>query len=58
MRWTVPLWDLQASRQRQRDDGTAGLAQPGPEVTALNCRWIAPKNAREQAGIDAHSPLD
>ena len=51
------LWDLEAKRVGQRVWQLAGLAAPGPEITAYTLSLAAPEQMRTQAERNAHRPL-
>ncbi|WP_306151344.1 N-acetyl-D-Glu racemase DgcA [Roseovarius sp. MMSF_3281] len=51
------LWDLEAKRAGKRVWDLAGLAAPGPEVTAYTLSLDAPEAMRAQAAEHAHRPL-
>ena len=51
------LWDLEAKRAGKRVWELAGLAAPGPEVTAYTLSLDAPEAMRAQAAKHAHRPL-
>lgn len=51
------LWDLQAKRAGKRVWELAGLAAPGPEITAYTLSLDTPDAMRAQAAIHAHRPL-
>jgi L-alanine-DL-glutamate epimerase-like enolase superfamily enzyme len=51
------LWDLAARRAGRRVWELAGLAEPGPEVTAYTLSLDAPEAMRAQAARNAHRPL-
>jgi L-alanine-DL-glutamate epimerase-like enolase superfamily enzyme len=51
------LWDLEAKRAGKRAWELAGLAEPGPEVTAYTLSLDEPEAMRAQAAEHAHRPL-
>ena len=51
------LWDLEAKRGGRRAWQLAGLAAPGPEVTAYTLSLDSPDKMRAQAVKNAHRPL-
>ncbi len=51
------LWDLEAKRAGKRAWDLAGLAAPGPEITAYTLSLDTPEAMREQAAKNAHRPL-
>ncbi|MEX0370675.1 MAG: N-acetyl-D-Glu racemase DgcA [Tateyamaria sp.] len=51
------LWDFEAKRADQRAWNVAGLALPGPEVTAYTLSLDTPEAMRTQAAQHAHRPL-
>ncbi len=51
------LWDLEAKRAGQRAWQLAGLAEPGPEITAYTLSLASPGEMRAQAARHAHRPL-
>ena len=51
------LWDLEAKRSGRRVWELAGLAAPGPEVTAYTLSLDAPEAMRAQAAENAWRPL-
>jgi len=51
------LWDLEAKRAGCRAWELAGLAAPGPEITAYTLSLGEPAAMREQAARHAHRPL-
>ena len=51
------LWDLEAKRSGRRAWEIAGLAAPGPEVTAYTLSLASPDEMRAQAAENAHRPL-
>ena len=51
------LWDLQAKQSGKRVWELAGLAAPGPEMTAYTLSLDTPDNMRESAARHAHRPL-
>ncbi|HBS50789.1 MAG TPA: dipeptide epimerase [Rhodobacteraceae bacterium] len=51
------LWDLEAKRAGKRAWELAGLAAPGPEITAYTLSLDAPEAMRAQAAANAHRPL-
>ncbi|QUJ75867.1 dipeptide epimerase [Sulfitobacter albidus] len=51
------LWDLEAKRAGKRVWELAGLAQPGPEVTAYTLSLDTPEAMRAQAAVHAARPL-
>ena len=51
------LWDLEAKRAGRRVWELAGLAEPGPEVTAYTLSLDAPEAMRAQAAENAGRPL-
>ena len=51
------LWDLEAKRAGRRVWELAGLAAPGPEVTAYTLSLDTAKAMRAQAARHAHRPL-
>ncbi len=51
------LWDLEAKRTGRRVWELAGLAEPGPEITAYTLSLDTPEAMRAQAAKHAHRPL-
>ncbi|WP_424985582.1 N-acetyl-D-Glu racemase DgcA [Microbulbifer sp. S227A] len=51
------LWDLEAKRAGRRAWELAGLAAPGPEITAYTLSLGTPETMRAQAAQNAHRPL-
>ena len=51
------LWDLEAKRTGVRVWQRAGLAAPGPEITAFTLSLAAPEAMRAAAARHAHRPL-
>ncbi|NNE51187.1 MAG: dipeptide epimerase [Sulfitobacter sp.] len=51
------LWDLEAKRAGKRVWELAGLATPGPEITAYTLSLAEPEEMRAQAAKNAHRPL-
>ncbi len=51
------LWDLEAKRAGRRVWDLAGLAAPGPVVTAYTLSLDTPENMRAAAARHAHRPL-
>lgn len=51
------LWDLEAKQAGKRVWELAGLAQPGPEITAFTLSLDTPENMRAEAAKHAHRPL-
>jgi len=51
------LWDLEAKRAGRRVWELAGLARPGPEITAYTLSLDTPDKMRAQAAKHAHRPL-
>jgi len=51
------LWDIEAKRTGKRVWQLAGLAQPGPEITAFTLSLDTPENMRAAAARNAHRPL-
>ena len=51
------LWDLEAKRAGKRAWELAGLARPGPEITAFTLSLDTPENMEASAGKHAHRPL-
>ena len=51
------FWDLEAKLAGCRAWELAGLAAPGPEVTAYTLSLATPENMQEQAARHAHRPL-
>ena len=51
------LWDLQAKRAGKRVWELAGLAKPGPEITAYTLSLDSPENMRASAAKHSHRPL-
>ncbi|MFK7746111.1 MAG: N-acetyl-D-Glu racemase DgcA [Roseobacter sp.] len=51
------LWDLQAKREGKRVWELAGLAAPGPEITAYTLSLASPADMQAQAQAHAHRPL-
>ena len=51
------LWDLEAKRAGRRVWELAGLAAPGPEVTAFTLSLAAPEAMERAARRNAHRPL-
>ncbi|OAN86219.1 N-acetyl-D-Glu racemase DgcA [Sulfitobacter geojensis] len=51
------LWDLQAKQTGKRVWELAGLAAPGPEITAFTLSLAEPAQMQAQAAKHAHRPL-
>ena len=51
------LWDLEAKRAGRRVWDLAGLAAPGPEITAYTLSLDTPEKMRAQAAANAARPL-
>ena len=51
------LWDLEAKQTGKRVWELAGLAAPGPEITAYTLSLDTPENMQAQAAVHAHRPL-
>lgn len=51
------LWDLEAKQSGKRVWELAGLAAPGPEITAYTLSLDTPEAMRAQAAQHAHRPL-
>ena len=51
------LWDLEAKQAGKRVWELAGLAQPGPEITAYTLSLASPAEMQAQAAKHAHRPL-
>ena len=51
------LWDLEAKRAGKPVWELAGLAKPGPEITAYTLSLAEPETMRAQAAKNAHRPL-
>ncbi|UWQ07521.1 N-acetyl-D-Glu racemase DgcA [Aliiroseovarius crassostreae] len=51
------LWDLEAKRAEKRVWELAGLARPGPEITAYTLSLAEPAEMQVQAAKNAHRPL-
>ncbi len=51
------LWDLEAKRSGKRAWELAGLAAPGPEITAYTLSLASPEEMRTEAAKNAHRPL-
>ncbi|MBV1927399.1 MAG: dipeptide epimerase [Rhodobacteraceae bacterium] len=51
------LWDIQAKRAGKRVWELAGLATPGPEITAFTLSLDTPEKMRAEAARNAHRPL-
>lgn len=51
------LWDLEAKRAGKRVWELAGLAAPGPEITAYTLSLGTPQQMRAKAAEHAHRPL-
>lgn len=51
------LWDLEAKQAGRRVWELAGLARPGPEITAFTLSLDTPENMRAEAAKHAHRPL-
>ncbi|MEM6939135.1 MAG: N-acetyl-D-Glu racemase DgcA [Pseudomonadota bacterium] len=51
------LWDFEAKSAGRRVWALAGLAAPGPEITAYTLSLAAPEKMRAQAAAHAHRPL-
>ncbi|KPN64899.1 L-alanine-DL-glutamate epimerase [Aliiroseovarius crassostreae] len=51
------LWDLGAKRAGKRVWELAGLARPGPEITAYTLSLAEPAEMQAQAAKNAHRPL-
>ncbi len=57
MQWIVRLWDLEAKRAGKRVWELAGLAEPGPEITAYTLSLDTPEKMQAQAAQNAFRPL-
>ena len=51
------LWDLEAKQQGKRAYELAGIAKPGPEITAYTLSLADPQAMQEKAKQNAHRPL-
>ena len=51
------LWDLEAKQTGKRVWELAGLAAPGPEITAYTLSLDTPEKMQSQAALHAHRPL-
>ena len=51
------LWDLEAKRTGRRVWELAGLAAPGPEITAYTLSLDTPEKMQAQAALHAYRPL-
>jgi L-alanine-DL-glutamate epimerase-like enolase superfamily enzyme len=51
------LWDLEAKQAGKRVWELAGLAKPGPEITAYTLSLDTPEKMQAQAALHAHRPL-
>lgn len=51
------LWDLEAKQAGRRVWELAGLAKPGPEITAYTLSLDSPEKMQAQAAENAHRPL-
>ncbi|MEP2027413.1 MAG: N-acetyl-D-Glu racemase DgcA [Paracoccaceae bacterium] len=51
------LWDLEAKRSGQRVWELAGLARPGPEITAYTLSLDTPEKMQAEASRHAHRPM-
>ena len=51
------LWDIQAKRAGKRVWELAGLATPGPEITAFTLSLDTPEKMQAEAAKNAHRPL-
>jgi L-alanine-DL-glutamate epimerase-like enolase superfamily enzyme len=51
------LWDVEAKREGKRVWQLAGLARPGPEITAYTLSLDTPEKMREQAAKHSFRPL-
>ena len=51
------LWDLEAKLAGKRVWELAGLARPGPQITAFTLSLDTPENMRAEAAKHAHRPL-
>ncbi|MBU3033829.1 N-acetyl-D-Glu racemase DgcA [Tritonibacter mobilis] len=51
------LWDLEAKKAGKPVWELAGLAQPGPEITAYTLSLASPEEMQKQAAENAHRPL-
>ena len=51
------FWDLEAKRAGERAHVLAGVAHPGPEVTAYTLSLADPDSMRQKAAQHAHRPL-
>jgi L-Ala-D/L-Glu epimerase len=51
------LWDIEAKQAGKRVWELAGLARPGPEITAFTLSLGTPENMRAEAAKHAHRPL-
>ncbi len=51
------LWDLEARQRRCRVWELAGLAEPGPEITAFTLSLDSPERMQAAAAKHAHRPL-
>ena len=51
------LWDLHAKQAGKPVWELAGLARPGPEITAFTLSLDSPEKMREQAALHSHRPL-
>ena len=51
------LWDLEAKRSGKRAYELAGLAKPGPEITAYTLSLAEPEQMQRKAAENSHRPL-
>ncbi|HHC29344.1 MAG TPA: dipeptide epimerase, partial [Rhodobacterales bacterium] len=51
------LWDLEAKQAGKRVWELAGLAKPGPEITAYTLSLASPDEMRAKAAQNAHRPI-
>jgi len=51
------LWDLEAKTKRKRVWELAGIAKPGPEITAYTLSLDTPEKMKDAATRHAHRPL-
>ncbi len=51
------MWDLEAKQTGKRVWELAGLAKPGPEITAYTLSLDTPEKMQAQAALHAHRPL-
>lgn len=51
------MWDLEAKSQGKSVWELAGLAKPGPEITAYTLSLDTPEKMQQQAAENAHRPL-